>query len=242
MNRFLYLAHRWIAAIAFVQLAVWTASGTFFTLFPIEDVRGRSVEGAHEASLTPGPGVVSPSTAIALAGQYGLPDPAAVELRARPQGMFYVARKAHHTVRIDARTGARADVSREEAESTAQRDQVGSPRVVSADLLLTAPVEYRGKPLPALRVTLADAHETRVFVDARTGDVTARRTGLWRTYDFLWSLHIMDYGDRESFHHPLITVAASLALLTVISGSVLWVTRVVRRLRRRPAVNRNTNT
>ena len=62
--------------------------------------------------------------------------------------------------------------------------------------------------------------------------MTARRSDLWRTYDFLWSLHIMDYRGRESFHHPLLIVAASVGMLTVVSGAALWLVRLARRWQR----------
>jgi uncharacterized iron-regulated membrane protein len=102
-----------------------------------------------------------------------------------------------------------------------------------------APIEYRGEceqgdcALPAYRVALADAAGTVVYVDATTGDVTARRNDLWRTYDFLWSLHIMDYRGRESFNHLLIHAAACLAMATVLSGIVLLCVRAARWVRKR---------
>ena len=95
-------------------------------------------------------------------------------------------------------------------------------------LVTEAPVEYRDHPLPAFRVALGDRTGTVVYVDALTGKVTARRNDVWRVYDFLWSLHILDYSAREDFHHPLMYLAASLALLTVASGAVLWALRLGR--------------
>ena len=142
-------------------------------------------------------------------------------------------RKGERVVRIDARGGGLAPVTRIEAETTASRDQPGSPRVREAALLDDAGIEYRGKPLPVWKVRLTDSADTVVYVDGRTGEVTARRNDVWRVYDFLWSLHIMDYGKREGFNHPLIMAAAALAFLTVASGSLLWGVRIVRRLRKR---------
>ena len=106
---------------------------------------------------------------------------------------------------------------------------VAEATLIEAD----APIEYRDRPLPAWRVLLADSAGTAVWIDARTGEVTARRNDRWRQYDFLWSLHIMDYRGRESFHHPLLIAAAVLGLLTVASGATLWVLRFVRWRRRR---------
>ena len=52
--------------------------------------------------------------------------------------------------------------------------------------------EYRGA-LPAWRVDFEDGEGRSIYVAADTGAVTARRSTLWRVYDFLWGLHIMDW-------------------------------------------------
>ncbi len=246
MNRRLYTLHRWISAAAFLQLSVWTLTGSFFALFPIERIRGAFVEGAHDAPLPASGQLVSPPLAVDLATAAGVMDPTTIELRARPQGVFYIVRNKERAVRIDARLGALSPVSREEAEETARRDQPSHPRAMRVENVAREDIEYREKPLPAWRVDLDDAAGTHVYVDATTGEVTARRNALWRTYDFFWSLHIMDYTGRESFHHPLILAAAFLAVLTVASGASLWSLRLLRRwlqsarggFERRPAAER----
>lgn len=143
--------------------------------------------------------------------------------------------RAHHSgLRLDARTGAVLAVSRAEAERIASGDQQSEPAVTDAVLVAAdPPIEYRDHPLHAWRVMLADDARTAIWIHARTGEVTARRNDRWRQYDFLWSLHIMDYRGRESFHHPLLIVAASFGLLTVTSGAALWLLRLWRWRRRR---------
>jgi uncharacterized iron-regulated membrane protein len=233
MNRRLYTLHRWISAVAFLQLSIWTLTGSFFAFFPIERVRGLSVEGAHDASLPANGQLVAPPLAVEMAAGAGVMDPISIELRARPQGVFYIVRNKERAVRIDARTGTLSPVSRAEAEETARRDQFNHPLAKSVEGVSREDVAYREKPLPAWCVVLDDPSETHVYVDATTGEVTARRNSLWRTYDFFWSLHIMDYTGRESFHHPLILIAAFLAVLTVASGASLWSIRLFRRWRAR---------
>ena len=43
---------------------------------------------------------------------------------------------------------------------------------------------------------------------------------LWRVFDFVWMLHIMDYDERDDFNHPLLLITAGTALLFVFTG--LW--------------------
>jgi uncharacterized membrane protein YkoI len=239
MNRLLYALHKWISAIAFVQLGVWTVSGFTFTWIEQEAIRSTPVEGAHVASLSGPPPVAIARAMEVAAGAVGPIE--RIELRGTPDGPFYVARGKGATVRIDARDGRVAPPSREEAEAIARRDQPGRPPVRQTTLVRESPpIEYRDcEPaecsLPAYRVALADAAGTVVYVDATTGDVTARRNDAWRTYDFFWALHIMDYRGREDFNHWLIRGAALLAMATVLSGVVLLVVRATRWVRRRMA-------
>lgn len=60
---------------------------------------------------------------------------------------------------------------------------------------------------------------TAVWVDATRGAVVTRHNRVWRVYDFLRSLHIMDYWGRDDFHSPWMVAAAALALATVASGA-----------------------
>lgn len=235
LNRRLYALHRWIAALALIQLAIWLGTGLFFASFPIERVRGEARGEATPLMPDDATGLLNASTALAIATASGVRSVRALELRRAAEGPVYVVRGRDERIRIDARTGALLDVTRDEAEVIARLDQGGIPATNAELVEGSAPIDYRERPLPAWRVRLADEARTDVWIDARTGDVTARRNDLWRTYDFLWSLHIMDYRARERFHHPLIIVVASLAAFTVVSGVVLWAVRIVRRVRRRHA-------
>jgi hypothetical protein len=63
--------------------------------------------------------------------------------------------------------------------------------------------------------------------------VTARRTGAWRAFDFLYGIHIMRYETREGLNQPLLIGAGALAVLTISSGFVLWIIRLARWLKKR---------
>ena len=232
MNRRLYAIHRWLSAIALVQLAAWTLSGLFFAVVPSTTLKGSPVEHANEATLDADLDVVPPSRILKTLEPRG--HVSKLTLAGAPAGVFYTATVGSARVRLDARTGAERPVDANEAAAAARRDQPSAPPVVSTEVVASPPpLEYRDKPLPAWRVTLADGRGTVVYVDAVTAEVTARRNDVWRVYDFLWALHIMDYRGREDFRHPLLVAAASLGLLTVASGCVLWGTRLVRRWRGR---------
>ena len=84
--------------------------------------------------------------------------------------------------------------------------------------------EYRG-PLPAWRIDFEDGASRALYVAADTGAVTARRSTLWRTFDFLWALHIMDFKNHEDFNTPLLIISTALALIVIITGIIMFPSR-----------------
>lgn len=102
----------------------------------------------------------------------------------------------------------------------AQTYVAGAPRVRERRLINEESTEYRG-PLPAWRIAFDDAEGLAVYVAADTARVTARRSDLWRVYDALWALHIMDWRDHENFNSGLLIVSSFTALMMVLAGFVL---------------------
>lgn len=231
MNRRLYAIHRWLSAIALVQLAIWVTSGLFFAVIPDKQLKGAPIAGAHSAPIAADVELVPPSAIVSKLAPSGRVEK--IELVGTPDGPFYRGKAGEKRFRFDARTGDERPVSEAEAKAIAVRDQPGHPASLAATLIERAPhIEYRGRPLPAWHVLLDDGAGTVVYVDALTGEVTARRNDVWRVYDFLWGLHLMDYGQRDTRNHPLLAAAAILGLLTVVSGAVVWAVRAIRWWRR----------
>ena len=66
------------------------------------------------------------------------------------------------------------------------------------------------------------------YMDALSGEVLAVRHGAWRWWDFLWSLHIMSYTDRDTIGTWLLKILSVMALLTAVLG--VWLFRATRRV------------
>jgi hypothetical protein len=79
--------------------------------------------------------------------------------------------------------------------------------------------------LPAWRVQLADAAQTTVYVAQRTGQIVGWRNSSWRSFDRLWSLHVLGYVNRDHVSHPAMRVVSALALAIALSGLALLVGR-----------------
>ena len=89
--------------------------------------------------------------------------------------------------------------------------------------------EYRGAPLPLWRLWKAEDPDRVAYVDAMSGEVTVVRHDAWRWWDFLWSLHIMSYEDRDTIGTWLLRVFSLLALATAVLGLWLFLYTRVRR-------------
>ena len=81
--------------------------------------------------------------------------------------------------------------------------------------------EYRGD-LPVYKVETDTKDSINVYVGYMTGDIGSIRSDSWRIWDFLWSLHIMDYRERDNINNILLKILSVLALVTSISGITLF--------------------
>lgn len=232
MNRALYFLHRWLGLVVAAQLLAWSAGGLLFSLLDIDDVHGdldRVRASPSELKVSEGAPIIAVERALALVDH---PSRATLVER-RGQLVWQIDSESGKRV-VDAHSGALlARVDEAEATRLALADVTGARGVLSVALLEhDPPIEYREKPLPAWQVVVDHDKTIHIYVDAVTGEVTARRNAKWRLYDFFWMLHVMDYGEREDFHHPWLTALAVLAVLVSSSGLVLWGTRAARRFKR----------
>lgn len=246
-TRLLYAAHRYVTLLAGVQLLLWSAGGLMFSLLDIDDVHGD-----FERNFAPPPALnmdsvrLSPAEASLRAASAGVsPERVArLSLRERRGRAVYEfwGEKNRPLGAVDASSGEiLLRISEAEAKEAAladftPADAVSHATVRSVELLEGGPpLEFRGGAMPAYRVVMEHPKEPHLYLSAVTGDVLARRNKPWRVFDFFWMLHIMDYGEREDFNHPLLTVMSAFAVLTAATGLALWGWRFVR-WKRRPSV------
>jgi len=210
--------HKWLALLVGVQMLFWVASGLFFAIYPIERVRSEHRIAEQTQVLQP-QSLRGGDEVSAL-----LPEaPTRLSYEMAPTGRALAVAEfaARAPIAIDVRDWAViSPLSSQAAQDIARAYVAGAPRVRAVELIETARPEYRGA-LPAWRVQFDDAEGLAVYVAADTARVTARRSDLWRIYDALWALHIMDWRDHENFNTGLLIAASLLALLVVTSGLVL---------------------
>ncbi len=216
--------HKWLALLMAIQILFWFVSGLFFAVVPIETVRSehlvaeappvpiRMEDAAAGLQRIAATGA-RPGDKIELRTLMGRP--VALVTGGSPRPRLYDLGSGRQLSPIPAAL----------AVSIAERDHIGNDRAAGAHLVTTASPEYRGA-LPAWRVDFEGSNAVSLYVASDTGAVSARRSTLWRIYDFLWSLHIMDFKNHEDFNTPLLIIATALALVMVVTGIVLFPSRL----------------
>lgn len=216
-RRFIRQAHRWLGLLIGVQVLLWIFGGTVMSMLRLEEVRGE-----HLAVRKPPQALDGATALIPLADvmrQHAARQPATITLSTLLGQPVYLLSGGGETWLLDAVTGAvLSPLPREKAEAIARADYAGDAPVLIVEWVDAAATEYRGHDLPLWRVRFGDERATALYVSPDSGKIVARRNDLWRLFDFVWMLHIMDYEERENFNHPLLLIAATTALLFALTG------------------------
>lgn len=212
--------HKWLALIVGVQMLFWVASGLFFALYPIERVRSEHrIAEAEQAGLDVS-ALRAPLELATLLPE--APTRISYERGVLGEALAIAEFAARKPILISLADGRVLSPLDEAAATRIARAYVAAaPAVRQARLVTEESPEYRAA-LPAWRIAFDDAEGLAVYVAADTGRVTARRSNLWRTYDALWALHIMDWRDHENFNNGLLIIASITSLIVVLAGFVLF--------------------
>lgn len=227
--------HRWLGLFIGVQFVLWTVGGLYFSWTDLDEIHGDHLR-ARQPLVTSTVDLASPSVVVdairAAEPVDSLAGLTLMNLLGRPTyRVNYYTRAGADPVRrrrlADAVTGALRPVTTEaEAVALAEEAYAGGEPVRSVEFLTDASVgshhEYRGGPLPAWAITFAAPNNPTAYVPVEEGQVRAIRHRDWRTFDFLWMLHTMDYAGRDNFNNLVLRAFSVLGLVTVLSGFVLF--------------------
>lgn len=213
-------AHLAATALVGVQLVTWTVTGFAFTLFDFAAVRG-------DADRAPAPALDRAQVRLDLDHVLAAQSRSvrAVALKMLDGAPVYdVTFESGEDALVDARDGRAITIDEHVAASIATHGFRGPVHV--------AGVSRRDEDGRAVFVVrLDDRAATDVLVDATTGD-TRWQNRSWRTFDALWSLHVLGYVSRTSPAHWPLRIVGFLAAIAATSGAALLIGRL--RRRRRP--------
>ena len=209
--------HKWLALFVGVQLLIWAVTGFYMVAIDLDFIHGdplvrnlRTPVGSTAAAL-PVSQLTSRYPEITLVSLHSLP------VLSSP---VYELTAAGRRVLVDAATGQQlSPLSSGMIRQLARSYYAGSGQLSAVQLLEhEVPMEVRGRAPPLWRADFDDWLQTTLYLHPDTGALVARRHRLWRWYDFLWMLHIMDYGERETPTGVVPRVATVLGAVTIVSG------------------------
>ncbi len=226
-HKFIAEIHKWVGLLL-VQLLFWTAGGFVMSYFEIEKVRGEH-KVVEQPSYIIAPNAYDPEVMKQiLASKPGrISNVSATHLYGK--AVYKVDYKDKSSALFDPHTGTNiSPLNQQSIKEIATKLYSGDSEILALELLHETGIEYRSS-LPVWKVDFADSDETSFYFHPDTGRLMARRTKLWRIYDFMWMLHIMDYDERDDFNHPLLYIFSALSVLFIISGIFLIYYRFSRR-------------
>ena len=218
--------HRWLGLFTSIQLLLWTVSGLFFTVPDITDVRGEQYRLTKDnLEIESSPKNIAPIQSIIKNDSDFMDEDFKIILKKRAQSWVYEVQSSNKKTKIFNAFNGQQLGSISQSEAIWVVDNKTTMKPIGVELINEPKIgsEYRGRDLPLYRVRVEKPESGVVYIDPTTGNIMAIRTTLWRAWDFLWSLHIMDYRERDDFSHWLIRIFAALSVLTVVSGIVLWI-------------------
>lgn len=214
--------HFWLGLFTVIPLLYWMGTAFVFALWPIQTVRGISSSTGQappvhslQGWMLPPPEMVEGARSVVIRYVEGHPV-AVLDREAATEIWDLEARLSLGPVLPLpwAREAAQRDFSRRYEEETIYlfpRSGSGVRLAGSGPDRLPLPPEYTG-PLPAYAFHLRP-DGTHLYVDALTGELRARRTGTWRSYDLAFRLHSFDFlGDMAKRAAIVVAVGLWMAL------------------------------
>jgi uncharacterized iron-regulated membrane protein len=217
--------HKWLALLVGAQLLVWALSGFYMVVVHIDIIHGDMLVKPVDADL--GRSLDQYLPIPMLLERY--PDASAVTLSRRGTRPVYRLHGEESRQVVDAYSGEPLlPMTAAEAAAIATDQFSGTAGVVRTTLVESdPPSEIQFLPLPVWRVDFDDAWGTSFYIDPDSGRFMTRRHTLWRVFDFLWMLHIMDYDTRENVNNMVLRIFAGMALLLGLTGTWLVYLRFV---------------
>lgn len=219
MIQWLKKLHKWISLLIGIQVLLWLISGLMLSQLDPQKVSGKQwVQPTDDDESTIQAGKFFEPNQLAAEQLNGVLSISLETIRGEP---VYRLRQPDRTILVNAVDGSIISTDAGQAEKLARRDFNGKGVITTVESGQAPDLETRNSSGPYWRVNFSDKSSTSIYISAATGEILARRNNYWRTFDFFWMLHIMDYSGHEDINNVLIIFVALIAIWLGISGFVL---------------------
>ena len=204
--------HKYLSLAISIQLLLWTVSGIFFAFNKIELIRGEQYLVSQQTSE------------VDLSNLTNTFNAKRIEILQRLDILIVKVEGESGTYYTD-KNGIKLKYLNEEEAKQIVRNKTSLIPIEATKIENPARAsEFRGRSLPLFKVTTQSKDHVNVYVNAVSGEVSAIRSNAWRTWDFLWGAHIIDYAERENIDNFLLKIFSILALISSLSGILLFFT------------------
>ena len=202
--------HKYLSLAISIQLLLWTVSGIYFAFNKIELIRGEQYllnEDVSNLNLNEIKGTFN-TKSINIVKRL---DKWILRLEGETQ-VYYRALNGEELMELN---------ELEAIEIVRQKTSLIPLKAVKINSQSRGS-EFRGRKLPLYKVSTESEDNINVYVGAMSGEIAAIRSDSWRTWDFMWGAHIIDYRDRDNIDNFLLKVLSILALISALSGIALF--------------------
>lgn len=204
--------HKYLSFLISIQLLLWTVSGIYFAFNKIENVRG------EQYREEPNFNVDFSKLNFQIDGARN------IRVIDRMDQEILVVDGIYGREYLNFEGKDVEQLKEEEAKALSAKQTSLIPESVDLITENTIGSEYRGRALPIYRVkSVNEAGESiNVYLNVYTGEVEAVRSNQWRIWDLMWGFHIMDWETREDIDNLLLKIFSILALISSITGVLLF--------------------
>lgn len=191
--------HKWTGLILGIQFLLWALSGSVMALLDKEKVGGHDASVSHAHPIPTGEFF----DIAAFPSNEKVTGLVLRDLGARP---VYELSTAKGVRLVDATSGK--DIRVDEGLARDVASMMNDAPINKVSILAKPNLESRDHEGAMWRIDFQDAENSSAYVSFDTARFLVMRGDTWRTWDFFWMLHNMDYVNRKSFNHPLIIFVA----------------------------------
>lgn len=207
--------HKWIALIVGIQLFLWAVSGFYMVAVNIDIIHGDMLVKDVQQNISHTDRLQVPLEQLAILH----PDAQRITLKAMMGRPVYQI-TGETTLLLDAVDGRKlSPLDEKTATQIAIYHYAGEGAVRHVELLESnPPTELQARSLPLWRVDFDDVWNSSFYVDPHTGEFKTRRHTLWRIFDFMWMLHVMDYDERADMNNTILRIFSVMGTFLGLTG------------------------
>lgn len=207
--------HKWFALIVGIQLFLWALSGFYMVVVNIDIIHGDMLVKNVQQVVSHDDKLHIPLDRLASLH----PDANSFTLKTMLGRPVYLV-SGQDPILLDANSGRQlSPLNAQTATEIASYHYAGEGEIRHVELLESnPPTELQARSLPLWRVDFDDVWNSTFYIDPYTGEFKTRRHTLWRVFDFLWMLHVMDYDERADINNTVLRIFSVLGTCLGLTG------------------------